>query len=57
MPSRKWFAARVVAVTALAVMWATTGSWDLEETVAGIGIVSEGLLSWLVPNTAAPDAG
>lgn len=50
MPSRKWFAARVVALTTLATTWATTGSWDREETLFTIGIASAALLSWLVPN-------
>lgn len=51
MPTRKWWAARVTAVTGLAAMWATTGSWDQEETVAAITLVSAALLSWLTPNT------
>lgn len=50
MPTRKWIAARLTALTALATMWATTGTWDTEETVALIGILSEGGLSWLIPN-------
>jgi hypothetical protein len=54
MPSRKWFAAQVTALTALAVMYVTTGSWDQEETIGAIGIVSQALLSWLVPNETAP---
>jgi hypothetical protein len=49
-PSRKWFAAQVTALSALAVMWATTGSWDQEETIAAIGVVSQALLAYLVPN-------
>lgn len=50
MPSRKWAAARITALTGLAVMWATTGSWDVEETVAAITLVSEAALSYLIPN-------
>ena len=50
MPSRKWFAARVTALAGLAVMWATTGTWDQEETIAAITLVSAGLVSWLTPN-------
>ncbi len=49
-PSRKWWAARVTALTTLAITWATSGSWDLEETLFAIGIVSAGFLSWLLPN-------
>lgn len=50
VPSKKWFAARVTAVTTLATMWATTGSWDQEETLAAIGIASAALIAWLLPN-------
>lgn len=53
MPTRKWWAAQVTAATALAIMWATTGSWDQEETISAIGLASQALLSWLVPNTPA----
>lgn len=54
MPSRKWWAARVTALTTLAVMWATTGAWDQEETIGLIGFVSAALLAWLVPNDEEP---
>lgn len=50
MPSRKWFASRVVALTGLATMWATTGAWDLEETTMAITVVSAAALAWLLPN-------
>lgn len=50
MPSRKWFATQVTALTALAVMWATTRGWDQEETISAIGIVSQAALAYLVPN-------
>lgn len=50
MPSRKWLAARVTALTGLALMWATTGAWDQEETIAAITLVSGGALAWLLPN-------
>lgn len=53
MPSRKWFAARVTALTALAVLVATSG-WHTEATIMFIGIVSEGLLAWLTPNRSDP---
>jgi hypothetical protein len=57
MPSRKWFAARVTALTGLAMMWATTGSWDLEETIAAITLVSAALLAWLLPNAKDGEDG
>jgi hypothetical protein len=59
MPSRKWFATQVTAVAALLTMLVTTGSWDLEESVALIGLVSQAAIGYLTPNTgpvAAPAA-
>lgn len=53
-PTRKWLAARIVGVAGVLTMWATTGSWDVEETVAAIALFSEASLSWLVPNLPTP---
>lgn len=53
-PTRKWWATQVTALSALAVMYFTTGSWDLEETIASIGIVTQAALAWLVPNDPTP---
>jgi hypothetical protein len=50
-PTRKWWAARITAAGALAVML-LTGDTEVTdpEIVAIIGFVVEGLVSWLVPN-------
>lgn len=53
-PTRKWIAARIVGVVGVLTMWATTGTWDVEETVALLALVSEGTLSWLTPNDPTP---
>lgn len=50
MPSNKYLAARVTAIAGLLTMWATTGSWDTEETVALIALCSEAAISYLTPN-------
>jgi hypothetical protein len=31
-------------------MWVTTGTWDQEETVMAITVVSAALIAWLTPN-------
>lgn len=49
-PTRKWWATQVTAVAALAVMYFTTGGWDVEESVAAVGVVSQALIGYLVPN-------
>lgn len=52
MPSRKWFATQVTAIAALPTMWITTQSWDVEESVALIDLVSQAAVGYLVPNQA-----
>lgn len=54
-PTRKWWTTQVTALTALALMYVTTGSWNQEETVALIGIASQAALAWLVPNDEPAD--
>lgn len=53
-PTRKWWATQVTALAALAVMYFTTGNWDIEESVAAVGIVSQAAIGWLVPNDLTP---
>lgn len=55
-PSRKWFASRITAVTGLLTMWATTGTWDTEETIALITLVSAAGLAYYLPNDAVDGA-
>lgn len=53
-PTRKWIAAQVVALGAIAIAAATTGTWDTEETVALIGWAVQAATSYLVPNDSTP---
>jgi hypothetical protein len=50
MPTRKWWATQVTALTGLALMYVTTGGWDQEESIGLITIISQAALAWLVPN-------
>ena len=45
---KKWGARTIVAVAGLLTSWATTGTWDTEETVMAITVVSAALTSLLV---------
>jgi hypothetical protein len=49
-PSRKWWAARVTALTGLATLVATSNAWTQEATIMAITLVSAGALAWLLPN-------
>ena len=40
----------MTALTGLAIMWASTGAWDQEETIAAVTLASAALLAYLLPN-------
>jgi hypothetical protein len=50
MPTRKWWAAQVVAAGALATMIVSTNSWDTEETLAIIGWIVQSVTTYICPN-------
>jgi hypothetical protein len=49
-PSRKWWAARITALTGLATLVATQGAWTQEATIMAITLVSAAALAWALPN-------
>ena len=53
-PTRKWIVARITALAAVATMYITTGSWDTEESLALVGLITEALISYLTPNHDTP---
>lgn len=46
---RKWGVRTITGLAGILVMWATTGSWDTEETVALITWGAAASSSFLVP--------
>lgn len=53
-PTRKWVAAQVVALAAIATMYVSTGGWNQEESVALIGWFVQAATTYLVPNEDTP---
>ncbi|MFB9376362.1 hypothetical protein ACFFKU_12765 [Kineococcus gynurae] len=53
-PTRKWWVTQITALAALATLVVTTGAWGTEASVATIGLLSQALVSYLVPNAATP---
>jgi len=49
-PTRKWWATQIRAVTTLATAWVSTGGWSKPLTMASIGLVSQAVVVYLVPN-------
>jgi hypothetical protein len=50
MPTRKWWATQITAATTLAVAWVNADHWNKSLSVAAIGLVSQALVVYLVPN-------
>lgn len=57
-PTRKWFAARITAVAAIAIMLLTGDSEVTDpEIVAIIGFIAESLASYVYPNEMSTPQG
>jgi hypothetical protein len=54
LPTRKWWAATVVALGAIATLWVTTGAFDRDVAIAVIGAVVQAATTYLVPNQDTP---
>ena len=49
-PTRKWWATQISASTTLAVAWVSAGHWDKPLSIAAIGVASQAVVVYLVPN-------
>lgn len=54
LPTRKWFATQVTALTALAVAFAELGHWNTTLSISAIGLVSQAALGYILPNADTP---
>lgn len=50
MPTRKWIATQSTALATLAVAWVNAGTWNKPLSIATIGLVSQAVVGYLVPN-------
>lgn len=50
LPTRKWWAARIVAGGTLLTLFIQTDSWDKEEWIMLVGLITEAAVSYLLPN-------
>lgn len=53
MPSRKWWATQVTAVTGWVIAWIQAGVINDSLKIAGVTIVSQAVIGWLIPNDPA----
>jgi hypothetical protein len=57
IPTRKWMVTQSAAISALLVAWVSAGHWDKTLTIGLIGLFSQALGGYLVPNVDAPGGG
>jgi hypothetical protein len=50
MPTRKWMATQSTALATLAVSWVNAGTWNKPLSIAAIGVASQAVVGYLVPN-------
>jgi hypothetical protein len=50
MPTRKWMATQSTALATLAVAWVNAGTWNKPLSIAMIGLVSQAVVGYLIPN-------
>ena len=53
-PTRKWWAATVIAIGAIATLWVTKGEFDKDVMLATIGVIVQAITTYLVPNQDTP---
>ena len=53
-PTRKWWAAFITAFAAFLINWIQAGEFSREILIALIGVVSQALVAYLVPNQDTP---
>ena len=51
-PSRKWGVSVLTGAGALATMFLTSGSWDVEESIGLVGLIVTAGSTYLIPNAA-----
>jgi hypothetical protein len=56
-PTRKWWATQITAMTTLAVAWVNAGHWNKPLSITAIGVVSQALIVYLVPNADLGSSG
>jgi hypothetical protein len=54
LPTRKWWAATVVALGAIATLWVTKGAFDRDVAIAVIGAAVQAATTYIVPNQDTP---
>jgi hypothetical protein len=54
IPTHKWIATQILAVSALATAWMTAVEWDRTLTISAIGVLTQAVVGYLLPNADTP---
>jgi hypothetical protein len=53
-PTRKWIAATITALGAIAVLWIQAGSFSMAVGIALVGAIVQALVTYVLPNDNTP---
>jgi hypothetical protein len=56
VPTRKWFATQVTALTGFLTAWIVVGSWNQQLAIAAVALLGQAAVGYLVPNLPTPVA-
>jgi hypothetical protein len=54
LPTRKWWAATITALGAIAVLWIQEGALSMAVGIALVGAVVQALITYVLPNDDTP---
>jgi len=54
LPSRKWWATQVTALTGLITSWILVGAWNQQLSIAVVTLVGQALVGYLIPLSSTP---
>jgi hypothetical protein len=56
VPTRKWIATQVTALTGFLTAWIVVGSWNQQLSLAAVTLLGQAIVGYLVPNLPTPPA-
>ena len=54
LPSRKWWATQVTALTGLFTSWILVAGWNQQLSIAAVTLIGQALVGYLIPVSSTP---
>jgi hypothetical protein len=54
LPTRKWLATQVTALTGLVIAWIVAAGWNQQMSIAAVTLIGQAVAGYLVPNLQTP---